>query len=242
MFCNKCGNELKEGVSFCKYCGNEILRSNKVTQEKNDFIREDKENSHNSENIKTQALVVETKYSTSNDNNSKILHEEDKENLNVSENGKTQEQIDENKQVRLNNNTSISLYEENLLRLCNKEKKIDKIIEVIAVIATLGFSFYYDGLDAGHGPIVCLLAGAFVVSILGNIFVMPFVNGYKKSENCYKCIEKYEKFLELKASTNEEVAIQTVEIEYSNIYNKKKHGLLYYLICVLLIIIIFAFF
>ena len=84
-----------------------------------------------------------------------------------------------------------------------------------------------------------LLIMTMIVGTIIEVLLIPFFNAYKKNWGCYKAKEKLEKYKSLKGTCDEQIIIQTIEMQF-NKNNESSKGLLYLLLCVLVIMLIFA--
>ena len=127
-------------------------------------------------------------------------------------------------------------YEENLKKLAEKEIELDGVKMLIMIVFAIIMLVYY--MTQGFGFVESSISGVVCSWIIVSIIGSPILKSVKKDKKCFKANEKYEKFKELKSTMDINMAIQSVELEYSNIYQSKGHGLLYYLICIVVIIFI----
>lgn len=119
-----------------------------------------------------------------------------------------------------------------------QETKIDRIVSAIEIVVCIAVFLYYMGI--GNDVISSAIASVLLCALVCSITVSPIVKKYKKTQNIYKAADKYAKYQELVSSMSSETAIQTVEIEYHKIVNEHSHGVLYFLLCVLTIIVIIS--
>lgn len=130
-----------------------------------------------------------------------------------------------------------SIYEQQLKLKADKEEKVDNIEGFIAIILAIismvksGITLQFDILTA----CTCIVVGAIV-----EIVLIPLAKIYKKNAGIYKAKDKLDKYRSMKGTCDEQVLIQTIEIG-SVMEERQGKGLLYFLVCVLIIIIIFSF-
>lgn len=236
MNCIKCGKEINENAKFCNNCGEQIIvekETNTSTSSKDIEKRIIELSELNEYEGKKVAVINEIKeeYNLSL-LDAKRLVEDVLNGVKLNENIKNNIEY-ENSKIHTDETSD---YELILLNRKENEEKIDYIIEVITVIGCIiGCSYY---MRNGEEFLIALLSGGVLITAI--LFVCtPVVNFIKKDRNCYEGIKKYERFFELKNKIkNIDVAIQTVELEFSE--KRKKHGILYYLLCILAVIMIFS--
>ena len=90
----------------------------------------------------------------------------------------------------------------------------------------------------GEDFIVSIIS-AVVLASIASIIVSRIFKSIKKEDGCYRAKEKYDKYNILKQSMEASVAIHMVNLEFDK-SNQEKHGLLYYLVCIIAVILIFA--
>lgn len=134
--------------------------------------------------------------------------------------------------------TDTTAYENVLKSQSEKETKIDQVVGAIEIVIGICFFVYY--IVIGNDILSSAIASLILAVLICAVTIHPIVNKYKKMNNLYKASAKYAKYQELLSSMNKDTAIQTVEIEFNNIKNEHSHGILYFLLCILTIIVIFS--
>lgn len=260
MECNNCGKKIRDNSKFCPFCGKKVERNDlppvpinpkinslqslnedehiKTIDEKNECLsREDCVTQEKKESLLLLLMAIDDVKKSK----IKITNSEKKDDViniasdkNSKKNSANTDARDDVAQNAFNNE---SIYEQQLKIKAAKEKKVDNIEHVLAIILALfwmakaGMTLEVDLLNA----ITTIVVGSLIEFLL-----IPFVNRYKKVEGIYKAQDKYDRYQSLKGSCDEQVIIQSIEIE-SSIGNQSK-GLLYFLLCVIVILLLFAMF
>lgn len=260
MECNNCGKKIRDNSKFCPFCGKKVERNDlppvpikprvdnlqtlnedehvKKTEEQNECLsREDCVTQEKKESLLLLLMAIDDVKQSK----IKITNSEKKDDvINIAsdkDSKKSSANTDARDHVAQNAFNNESIYEQQLKIKAQKEKKVDNIEHVVAIILALfwmakaGMTLQVDLLNA----ITTIVVGSLIEFLL-----IPFVNRYKKVEGIYKAQDKYDRYQSLKGSCDEQVIIQSIEIE-SSIGNQSK-GLLYFLLCVIVILLLFAMF
>ena len=260
MECNNCGKKIRDTSKFCPFCGKKVERNDlppvpinpkinslqslnenehvKTIDEKNECLsREDCVTQEKKESLLLLLMAIDDVKQSK----IKITNCEKKDNvINIAsdkDSKKNSANTDARDDVAQNAFNNESIYEQQLKIKAAKEKKVDNIEHVLAIIMALfwmakaGMTLEVDLLNA----VTTIVVGSLIEFLL-----IPFVNRYKKVEGIYKAQDKYDRYQSLKGSCDEQVIIQSIEIE-SSIGNQSK-GLLYFLLCVIVILLLFAMF
>lgn len=261
MFCANCGIEIaNETAKYCPKCGYKIEKKDKLDNPSESINhKEDKSSTcsdnNNSENediyIRAMELIESPEYKGSKVAKIRILRDEfgiglveaksiidnlENGTFNFENESKNSTNIENNDQ-KLNHNDNDDEYDKLLKNYISKEEEftsyeygIDLLIFIISII-------YY--MRNGEDFIVSVISALILTSIASFVIVSRIFKSIQKEEGCYRAKEKYDKFNLLKQSMGTNVAIHMVDLEFSN-SNQEKHGLLYYLVCVVAVILIFA--
>lgn len=271
VICENCSNKIDKNAKYCPYCGKKAKNNNEpvvlgcdistkepTSLQMNEYYSEPLDENHililddaknedadgKIENEKQDTISV-SDISNADKNELKEPFLKDNENENCDAklskdsiaNESIKSDIENTETTSQGAENQASAYEQQLKIKAQKEKKVDNIEHVLAIILALfwmakaGMTLEVDLLNA----ITTIVVGSLIEFLL-----IPFVNRYKKVEGIYKAQDKYDRYQSLKGSCDEQVIIQSIEIE-SSIGNQSK-GLLYFLLCVIVILLLFAMF
>lgn len=271
VICENCSNKIDKNAKYCPYCGKKAKNNNEpvvlgcdistkepTSLQMNEYYSEPLDENHilildDVKNEDADGKIENEKQDTisvsdiSNADKSELkepfLKDNENENCdaNLSKdsiaNESIKSDIENTETTSQGAENQASAYEQQLKIKAQKEKKVDNIEHVLAIILALfwmakaGMTLEVDLLNA----ITTIVVGSLIEFLL-----IPFVNRYKKVEGIYKAQDKYDRYQSLKGSCDEQVIIQSIEIE-SSIGNQSK-GLLYFLLCVIVILLLFAMF
>lgn len=269
VICDNCSNKIDKNAKYCPYCGKKAKNNNEpvvlgcdistkepTSLQTNEYYSEPLDENHilildDVKNEDADGKIENEKQDTisvsdiSNADKSELkepfLKDNENENCdaNLSKDSIVNESIKSDKEntetTSQGAENQASAYEQQLKIKADKESKVDNIEHIIALILALfwmakaGMTLTVDILNA----LTTIVLGTLIEFLL-----VPFVKAYKKSLGIYKAQEKLEKYQSMKGTCDEQVIIQTVEIQ-SSTENQSK-GLLYFLLCVILIILIFS--
>lgn len=223
MRCIKCNKEIRADIKFCPYCGQPVKKLPPIpktdvthtTKEKNEKPKTDL-NTEKLESIECFLIALEDVIQY------KRNHKKREEKVTGKQTDSTTEQLSE--------------YEKRLIENSSHEENIEKWKIYIILGITL-FLFVKAGISIELS--FELLIMTMIVGTIIEVLLIPFFNGYKKNCGCYKAKEKLEKYRSLKGTCDEQIIIQTIEMQFNNKSEPNK-GLLYFLLCVLVIMFIFA--
>ena len=223
MRCIKCNKEIRADIKFCPYCGQLVKKLPPIpktdvthtTKEKNEKPKTDL-NTEKLESIECFLIALEDVIQYKRNH---IKHEEK---VTEKQTDSTTEQLSE--------------YEKRLIENSSHEENIDKWKIYIILGITL-FLFVKAGISIELS--FELLIMTMIVGTIIEVLLIQFFNAYKKNWGCYKAKEKLEKYKSLKGTCDEQIIIQTIEMQFNN-NNESSKGLLYFLLCVLVIMLIFA--
>lgn len=259
MYCKSCGSQLCIGIKFCPKCGckvdAEYSNENKNTEVKKNKIEEKIKSidEHFKENIYIRAMELSElpEYKDKKVTKIKILREEfgiglveaktiieevEKDSFNfenVDMDSQSAENTDEELHYNGNNEDYGKVLENYMIeeeKYNNYEYGVDFLIFIISMI-------YY--MRNGEELIVSIISALLIASIASFVIVSRVFKSIKKEDGCYRAKEKYDKYNILKQSMEASVAIHMVNLEFDK-SNQEKHGLLYYLVCIIAVILIFA--
>lgn len=118
----------------------------------------------------------------------------------------------------------------------SEETRYDEYEKKAIIIVAIVFSLLYI-VSVGE-IIISVISGIVVAEILDFLIISPVFNKIKKGNGCYKAKEKHTRCTILKQTMEPSIALNMVEIEFSKY--KEKRNVLYYLLCILVIVLIFA--
>lgn len=265
MFCKKCGCKINIGMKYCPKCGHKVNEEHfndiKNIETKKEEVEESKSiDKHSNKNktildkediyLRAMELSELSEYKDKKVTKIKILREEfgiglveaktiieEVENSsfnfeNENENSTFTVDIDQ----KLNQNNNNDDYDELFKNSVSKEEEYTNYEYGVDVLIFIISTVYY--MKNGEDFIVSIVS-AVVLASIASIIVSRIFKSIKKEDGCYRAKEKYDKYNILKQSMEASIAIHMVNLEFDK-SNQEKHGLLYYLVCVIAVILIFA--
>lgn len=267
MYCKNCGFKIDDKARFCQKCGHEInakqfneMKNNRTevdekVETSEDLLHNSNEKKAISEKeriyIRAMELSELPEYKDKKVTKIKILREEfsiglveaktiieelEKDSFNfenVDMDSQSTESIDE----ELHNNGNNEDYDKVLENYMIEEEKYNNYEYGVDVLIFIISTVYY--MRNGEDFIVSIISALVLASIASFVIVSRVFKSIKKEDGCYRAKEKYDKYNILKQSMEASVAIHMVNLEFDK-SNQEKHGLLYYLVCIIAVILIFA--